>query len=53
MIRAKGQLSDSALRQLAPHRAEQMTERYNDILPEQRGQQRQVVVKIAEGLFIS
>lgn len=51
MIRAQGKLPDYALRQLTRHRAESMTERYTDILPEQREQQRQAVAKIAEGLL--
>jgi len=51
MIRAQGNLPDYALRQLTRHKAEQMTERYTDILPEQREQQRQAVAKIAEGVL--
>lgn len=53
MIRAQGKLPDYALRQLTRHKAEAMTERYTDILPEQRELQRQAVAKIAEGLLAS
>jgi len=53
MIRAQGNLPDYALRQLTRHKAEEMTERYTNILPEQREQQRQAVAKIAEGLLPS
>ena len=51
MMRARSNLPDYALRQLTRHKAEEMTERYTDILPEQREQQRKAVAKIAEGLL--